>query len=455
MARIRTDRLLSNAAPSTTALSCAIVIALGALAPREAQALRVDYTLDFGAEHNDNLLLTPNDPLETTILRPGLGVELLHDTSVLQMHLSGRAEYRHYDRRGLQDGVDGTFSGRVNWVAIPERLSFSVVDQLTLQPVDTLAADAPGNRQQVNVLSAGPTLQFEWGDDWRGSAELRWIRSEAEVTDEFNSQRADLALRATRRLSPGSRLSFNLQHQRVDFDSDLVARDYDRTQVFARWTRTLNRVDMAVDLGYSRIDYRRALAGYAGGRSDPMFRGSLAWRPNDAHRFDLSYSSLFSDVASDSLADVGEEGGGIQAPPTGVPTGDTVVNASPFLERRLEGEYAWTSTRWTFSVSPFLDRLRYEDTDLFDQDGYGVGVEAGWRARRNLRIGFTAALDHNRYVNLDREDETRRYALDARYQWVRHWSGVLAFARYERRSTEPGQRADQNVVSLALTYHNR
>ncbi|MBX3710734.1 MAG: hypothetical protein KF800_02065 [Lysobacter sp.] len=450
MARTRTYVTL----PATT-LVVAIAAVLAAAMPRDAHALRVNYTLDFGVERNDNLLLTPTDPLETTLLRPGLGVELLHDTSVLQMHLSGRAEYRHYDRRGLQDGVDGTFSGRVNWVAIPERLSFSVVDQLTLQPVDTLAADAPGNRQQVNVLSAGPTLQFEWGDDWRGSAELRWIRSEAEVTDEFDSQRADLALRATRRLSPGSRLSFNLQHQRVDFDSDLVARDYDRTQVFARWTRTLNRVDMAVDLGYSRLDYRRALTGYAGGRSDPMFRGSLAWRPNDAHRFDLAYSSLFSDVASDSLADVGEEGDGIQTPPTGVPTGDTVVNASPFLERRLEGEYAWTSTRWTFSVSPFLDRLRYEDTDQFDQDGYGVGVEAGWRARRNLRIGFTAALDHNRYVNLDREDETRRYALDARYQWVRHWSGVFTLARYERRSTEPGQRADQNVVSLALTYHNR
>lgn len=435
----------------TAALVATIAGALAATMPRDAHALRVNYTLDFSAEHNDNLLLTPTDPLETTILRPGLGVELLHDTSVLQMHLSGRAEYRHYDRRGLQDGIDGTFSGRVNWVAIPERLSFSVVDQLTLQPVDALAADAPGNRQQVNVLSAGPTLQFEWGDDWRGTAELRWIRSEAEVTDAFNSQRAELALRATRRLSPGSRLSFNLQHQRVDFDSTLVARDYDRTQLFARWTRTLNRVDMAVDLGYSRLDYRRSLPGFADGRSDPMFRASAAWRPNDAHRFDLAYSSQFSDVASDALAG----GDDIQAPPTGVPTGDTVVNASPFLERRLEGEYSWTSTRWTFSVSPFLDRLRYEDTDQFDQDGYGVGVEASWRARRNLRIGFTSALDHNRYVHLDREDETRRYSLDARYHWVRHWSGVLTFARYERRSTEPGQRADQNVISLALTYHNR
>ena len=446
MARTRARATL----PAAT-LVAAIAAVLGAATPRDAHALRINYALDFNAEHNDNLLLTPTDPLATTLLRPGLGVEVLHDTSVLQMHLSGRAEYRHYDRGGLQDGIDGTFSGRVNWVAIPERLSFSVVDQLTLQPVDALAADAPGNRQQVNVLSAGPTLQFEWGDDWRGSAELRWVRSEAEITDAFNSRRTDLALRATRRLSPGSRFSFNLQHQQVAFDSEAVARDYDRTQVFARWTRTLNRVDMAVDLGYSRLDYRRALPGFADGRSDPMFRASATWRPNDAHRFDLSYSSQFSDVASDALAGVET----IEAPPAGVQTGDTVVNASPFLERRLEGEYTWTATRWTFSASPFLDRLRYQDTDQFDQNGYGLGVEASWRARRDLRIGFTGALDHNRYVNLDRDDETRRYSLNARYHWVRHWSGVFTLARYERRSSAPGQRADQNVVSLALTYQNR
>ena len=435
----------------TAALVAAISGALSATLPHDAHALRVNYTLDFSAERNDNLLLTPTDPLETTILRPGLGVEAQHDTSALQMHLSGRADYRDYDAGGLQGGVDGIFSGRVNWVAIPERLSFSVVDQLTLQPVNTLTADAPGNRQQVNVVSAGPTLQFEWGEDWRGAAELRYIRSDAEVTRQFNSRRTDLALRAMRRLSPSSRFSFNLQQQRVDFDSELVARDYDRTQVFARWAQTLNRVDMAVDLGYSRLGYRRSLPGFADGRSDPMLRGSLAWRPNDAHRFDLSYSSLFSDVASNALADANQ----IEAPPTRVQTGDTVVNASPFLERRLGGEYGWTSTRWTFGVSPFLDRLRYEGTDQFDQDGYGVGVEASWRARRNLRVGFTSALDHNRYVNLDRDDDIRRYSLNLRYQWVRHWSSVFTVARYERRSTEPSQRADQNVVSLALSYHNR
>lgn len=436
---------------SRTRLYHALLFASLAAIPQAAHALRIDYALDLIVEHNDNLLLTADDPIALTVLRPGVGFEVFHDSSTLQTRISGRAEYRRYDDARFDDVVDGTLNARVNWVAIPERLSFNVTDSLTLQPVDTLSADTPGNRQQVNVLSAGPTLIFEWGDGWRGSTELRYVRSEAEVTDEFNSERVDLALRATKRLSPTSRLAFNAQTQQVDFEQDVIARDYTRSEFFARYSRTLNRLDVAIDAGYSRLDYKRDLPGLAGARSDPMLRTEVTWRPSDLHRFEARLSSAFSDVASSSLASVGDDAG----IPSEIVTGETVVNASPFLERRLETEYAYTATRWTASISPYLDRLRYDDTDEFDQNGWGAGLEVGWRARRNLMLGFAGALDRNEYVNLDREDETRRYAGYARLDWARHWSGMLTLAHYARKSTSAGQDADQNAITLTLSYNNR
>ncbi len=436
---------------SRTRLYHALLLATLAATPHAAHALRVDYVVDLIVERNDNLLLTADDPIALTILRPGLGFDVVHDSSTLQTRITGRAEYRRYGDDRFGDVVDGTLDARVHWVAIPERLSFTVADSLTLQPVDTLAADTPGNRQQVNVLSAGPSLSFEWGDGWRGSTELRYVRSEAEISDEFNSERIDLALRATKRLAPTSRLALNLQTQRVDFQRDVIARDYTRSEFFARYSRTLNRLDFAIDAGYSQLDYTRDLPGRAGARSDPMLRTELTWRPNDSHRFEAQFSSAFSDVASGSLASVGEDSG----LPTGVVTGDTVVNASPFLERRLDTGYAYTSTRWTASVTPYLDRLRYADSDEFDQNGYGAGLEISWRARRNLMLGFSGALDRNEYVNLDREDETRRYAGYARLDWTRHWSAMLTLAHYARESTAAGQDADQNVIGLTISYNNR
>lgn len=436
---------------SRTRLYHALLFAALAATPHAAHALRVDYVVDLIVERNDNLLLTADDPIALTILRPGLGFDIVHDSSTLQTRISGRAEYRRYGDARFADVVDGTLDARVHWIAIPERLSFTVADSLTLQPVDTLAADTPGNRQQVNVLSAGPSLSFEWGDGWRGSTELRYVRSEAEVSDEFNSERIDLALRAIKRLAPTSRLAFNLQTQQVDFEQDIIARDYTRSEFFARYSRTLNRLDFAIDAGYSRLDYDRDLPGRAGARSDPMLRTELTWQPNDSHRFEARLSSAFSDVASGSLASVGEETG----LPAEVVTGDTVVNASPFLERRLETGYAYTSTRWTASFTPYLDRLRYDDTDEFDQNGFGAGLEISWRARRNLMLGFSSAFDRNDYVNLDRQDETRRYAGYARLDWTRHWSGMLTLAHYARESTAAGQDADQNVIGLTISYNNR
>jgi hypothetical protein len=419
------------------------------IVPHAAHALRVDYTIDFTAERNDNLLLTPVDPISLTVLRPGIGFEVFHDSSALQTRITGRAEYRHYGDERFANVVDGALSGRVNWVAIPERLRFTVIDNLSLQPVNTLAPDTPGNRQQVNVLSAGPVLSFDWGNSWRGESELRYIRTEAEVTDQFNSGRVDLALRAIKSLSTTSRLAFNAQIQRVDFEDDIFARDYTRSEVFARYSRTLNRFDIAVDAGYSRLAYRRDFPGQASSRSDPMLRTALTWRPNASHRFDANFSSEFSDMAANSLASDDAEF------PSEVVTGDTVVNASPFLVRRIGTEYAYDSTRWTFSVSPYVDRLRYEDTDQFDRNGRGGGLEAGWRARRNLMLGMTASFNRTDYVNLDREDETRRFGAYVRYNWVRHWSSTLALTRYQRDSTAADQNADQNTVNLTFSYDNR
>ena len=419
--------------------------------PHTAYALRIDNTIDLAAERSDNLLLTPTDPIALTILRPGASFDIHHDSSTLQAHINGRAQYRRYGDDRFGDAFDSSLTGRVNWVAIPERLSFNIVDSLTLQPVDTLAPDTPGNRQQVNVLSAGPTLSFEWGASWRGSPPLRSIRSEAEISDQFNSNRLDLALRAIKPISTTSRLAFNVQTERVDFIDDATARDYTRSALFARYSRTLSRFDLAVDLGYSRLDYRRDLPDFAKTRSDPLLRVELGWQPNASHEIGMRFSSEFSDIAANSLATLGE---GTELP-TEIVTGEAVVNASPYQQRQIEVDYGFTATRWAFGITPYVGRRRYEDIGTFDQNDYGTGTEASCRARRNLRLGVTGSLVHIDYVNLGRQDETRRYAGNIRYDWAKHWSSTFSIARYERHSSTAGQSADQNAIGLTVRYRNR
>jgi hypothetical protein len=426
-----------------TLLSSALLACL----PGTAQAFRVDYNIDFGIERNDNLLLTPDDEVETTILRPGFGFTMTQESSTWQAEFTGRGEYLDYRDDRFDDTFEGVLTGRLNWVIVPERLSFTVEDDLSIQPVDTLLPDTPGNRQEVNVFAAGPTLLFDLGQTLRGAAELRYINSDAEITDEFNSSRVNLALRAIKELSPTSDVSANLQMQRVDFERDLVARDYDRNDLFARYTRRMASTEFAIDAGLSRIEYREG----GGSRSEPLLRVEGTWHSGERHHITLRASSQFSDTASDALAGIDPT----SVVPGSIPIGEAVVNASPYEERGLDLQYRFTSPRVTAIFAPYYNRLRYVDTDEFDQNTYGARGDVSWQLRPRLDAGVYGAIGRVSYLRTDREDETREVGAYASYDWTRHLSTRLSVLRHERDISVAGEDARQNIILLTFRYQNR
>ncbi len=415
--------------------------------PGTAWAARVDYNLDLGMEWNDNVTLAPSDPIDQRYLRSGIGFLVTENNSSVQAHADGRVEYRDYEDDVFSDTVDGTLSGSLNWIAIPQRLYFLVEDNLSIQPVDALVPDAPGNRQQVNVFSAGPTMMFNWSPTLQGQAELRYVNSDAEVTDEFNSQRLALALRTIKEFTPTSRASLNVQGQRVDFEDDIVARDYNRYDVFGRYSRTLAQFELGTDLGYSRIEYRQG----SQTRSEPLFRFDATWSPNERHSLTVLASSQFSDTAIDALSSIEADA----TLPENVLTGDAVVNASPYEIRNLELEYTFTNTRLNFMVAPYVQKRNYVDSDEFDQKNRGARFDLHWLVRQSLTLGTYATHEKLEYTVLNREDKTTRLGATLRYEWSRHWSLGLLWERYKRESTDLGQDVSQNIVYLSVSYTNR
>lgn len=424
-------------------VALAAAFAIAALATQDAVAARLEYTLDLGVGRNDNLNFSPDDPREDTIYRPGVGFSLTEDSEKVHASVAGRVEYRHYADGTYDNGVDGEVSGRVDWHAIPNRLTFTVEDTLGLEAIDTLEADSPDNRQQVNVFSAGPNLAFRVGAAMDGEVELRYVDTEAEVTDEFNSSRIDLAVRTTRRLDAASNLAFNLRVQSVDFDNEITGRNYQRADLYGRYERHLRRFDLGLDAGYSTINYKRG----SGDRSEPLLRGDVTWIPSDAHRFRLGVAQQFSDAATDAMEQLDD---GVVAPGS-ILTGDTVINASPFKERRATFDYTYTSTRYSAAMESYAHRLDYVDSDEFDQTGRGVRATLLWVLNSRLVAGAFAGIDTVRYSQLEREDKFHRYGLNLSRTFTSHWSGRLELSRIERE-TRPGPDAQQNSLFLVIRY---
>jgi len=418
----------------------------------QAQAVRVDYRADFAIERNDNLLLTPYNTFGTTIFRPGLGWLLSEQTSSWQAALAGRGEYLQYQDSRFDSGARGALSGVVNWTALPDRLDFTLENDLSLQPVNTLLPDTPANRQQINVLSVGPSLRFDVGRSMQGIAELRYINSRAEITEQFNSDRASGALRLVRDLSPTSTLSGNLQAQSVYYDSDnagrLLLRDHDRTDAYLRYTKTLASLDLSLDAGGSRIAFKNA----GDERSGELLRAQGTWRSGDRHQVTARASRQFSDTATDALTHINPS---IAQPPGSISVGTSVVNASLYEERGMRLRYAYTGPRGTVVLAPYYNRLRYLDNDQLDQNARGARGELRWQARPRLTLGTQAAITKISYLERDRVDELREYSVHADYDWTRQVSSRLALTRRQRDLSIFDEDANQNLILLSLSYQNR
>src|SRR5690606_32833384 len=226
------------AMPRRSRICVAVLLAVAASHPAPADAVRIDYSLDLGVEHNDNVAMDAFDPQSQNILQAGLGYTITEETSTVRLMLTGRADYLHYEEV-YSDRLDAMLRGRFDWMAVPDRLQLTVEDTMTTRPVDGLLPDTPANRQRINTFSAGPTLFFRWGGTTEGAAEARFIRDTAEETRELNAKRLATTLSASREFDGTSRISVHGGMEWIDYDHDDAARDVDRQDLFARYERDL------------------------------------------------------------------------------------------------------------------------------------------------------------------------------------------------------------------------
>jgi len=432
---------------SSTRLARAISLAL-AIVATPALAGQFNYSFYGGVEHSDNINLSATAPVSQWVLIPGFGFDYAQQGATLQAHVTGAAEYRDYMGGPYANQKLGELAGLANWTVLPERLDFTAQDYASVQPVSTLSSDAPGNQQQTNVLTVGPTLHFDLGRALRGQAELRYINSRASRTTEFNSSRGEAALRLMRDISPTSQLSLNLESQKVNFD-DSGEVNYRRDEAFVRYVRKLAHLDLDVAAGWSRI----RLNGGLGSASDPLARAGLRWHASARNTFGISFTRSYSDAAQDliNLVEPAETGTRVSAP-LSIQTGGAVIGSGIYLERRLDAHYDYSGERFTFSVSPWYRKLHYVEGVQPDQTGRGGDVGVDYRLSARLTLSGYANYERENYTALARRDTTTNIGVALRQLVNRHWSWRVSLLDRHRTSTAPNSGYRAKEVYLGVVY---
>lgn len=427
----------------TPSLLC---VALLTAASTSANAFRIDYTVDFGIEHDDNVLMSPTDAEDSNALRAGFGFAVSEETSAVRANAGGRFEYFNYLDGPRSNAFESSLSGRLDWFLVPETFSFTIEDVMEMRPIDRFAADTVDNRQRVNVLSLGPNLQFNWSRAVRGLFELRWIDSRAEEDDDLESQRISAALHAIRELDPTSSLSLSLRGQDVDFEHDLMSRDHRRYDGYIRYQKQLNRLGFGLDAGYTWVDY-------ADGSSPahPMFRARLDWAVSARSTLTFGAAHQLTDSSDSALAGITATAG----VPDRLTTASTSVTTSLYEEDRFEATWSHRRDRLGLMIGPYYERVDFLDATAFDETRRGLVMQVTYRLAPTWDLRGYADVARSDFNAIDLRTEDRRYGFGIAKTWSRHWSSALDYVHYRRDADGALGDSRQNVWYLTVTYRNR
>ncbi len=428
--------------PASNTLARAMALALAA-GSGSAWGGTLDYTLYAGIQHSNNITLSTQNPVSQNELIPGFNFTYLQQGSTLQANVIGTLEYHDYPGNRFDSQTQTQLAGQANWTVLPQRLDFSVADYAGVQPVDSLASNAPGNQQQTNVFSLGPILHFQFGDTMRGQAELQYVNSYASKVSDFNSSRGMAAFRLFRDISPTAQLSANAETQHVWF-SNSADTNFDRDELYARYTSKLAQFDTDVVLGWSQLHFA-----HAPNDSKPLARVTLDWRATLRSTFTLSGVYQYSDAAQDMLQPLDRV---VSTSSGGISTGDAAINPQVYQEQRLEAIYAFHSERLTLSLTPIIGKLHYLHDPTLDQTSRGGVVSLAYRLQPTVTLSGFADGERLTYSDLGRRDTTVRLGVDLSQQWTPHWNWHASVTRQRRNSNAVSQSYRETEIFFGVVY---
>lgn len=412
-----------------------------------------DWTLEAGIEQSDNINRRENGGKSQTLLVPRATFSYDQSGSTLQAHAIGELEYIHYVQGDFDDELRGALAGTLNWNIVPQRLALSVLDTSTVQPVDILVNNGPGNFQQVNVFSIGPVLSFRMGGTWHGQLEAHYINTLASESKAFDTDRELGAFRVIDDLNATDQISANFEAEHVRLQNpDLVvgpiADGYDHYDAYLHYLSQLKSVTVDLTLGESRYSFGSGLAD----ENSVLARARIDWRMDLHNSFSIGGARQLADAAADMLLYPDQLVAFKDMAAGDLGVGNAVVTPDVYRERMLDADYSWEGDRLHVSVGPYYRRINYLGDTTLNRNERGAGVDLSWRLTPVMTLSFDAGAARVNYTTIDRRDKGYGFGPSLTDQLTPHWSWRAELLHHHLSSTEADRGYTDNVAFFVLAY---
>lgn len=420
----------------TNAMAVAIATALCA-AP--AAAAELEYGVDVGVGHSDNISRVPTGENSATMLATGVELDWLRQEGRLHADVDLDLDYVDYRDNTYGGEVTGMAEANLRMRFVPQRFEWVLTESFGQAEIDPFAASTPDNRENVNYLTTGPDITFRVGS--AGSVTLFGRYSATDFEDSnIDDQRKLGGLAFARDLSTRSRLSVNVTAERVDFDSPVPDEGYDRQSAFLRFDIEGARTTIGAEAGYTEIHDDGDTS------SSPLLELDVTRRLSERSTLVFRGGIRSSDAAS-ALRAGNEIGGGFQGGAGRTATSD------PFETRHASLGWQFVGPRTQLELSAGIEDDEYENVSLFDRKQTNYLASASRQVTPRFTVRLQGSL-HSSDFDTGADDDELRYGLFLSWNASGRLYIEPEIERFDRNSSNPLSEYEETRYFLRFAWRN-
>ena len=391
------------------ALSIALSFTVANLA--EAQSNYTELNVLAGVAHSDNISRSSGsitDPAqEETVYLGGLDFNVDSSSSRYRLEAIGIIERRQYEKGVFDDETIGRLVGTLDWILAEETLFWNFSANHGQEIVDPFQAITPENREDVTIVSTGPTLILPIGARTFLNTSVSLLEARYEKRP-LDNTRLQGGLSLQRQIAPKRTVSLNMGGSQVEYDEDQLLPEIDQLNASIGFEAETARDEWSINLGWNNFEVR--------GQDGDGFLLDLAVRRalTESASLSISASSKYS-------------------------TNGDIFRLDQQLES-LTPDYGLFDPG-ALDIQSFGDVFRY--------DLVSIGYNQSFR-RTNVNLsGSWGAEEYETTTGLDREIFAARASLR---RDLSETISITAFASFSSRDYDLEDRADDDsIFGLSFT----
>lgn len=414
------------------------LLAVACIGSRPAQAAAPGYEIQVGVIESDNIERLPSGGTSDTIGVQELGFTWHDKRPWLDADIDADVSYLEYFPHTYSDKFIGNFLGDARINLAPELLSWDIAENFGQVPLAPLAPLTPGNRENINYFSTGPTLSMPVGSTTQLDVTGKYGRVDYQVSP-LDSTILTGGVGLLHDISTVSKISINARDESIRFANNELNPDYDRQEVFGRFDTKGSRTDLEIDLGYGRLRLPGASDGI------PLARLVLSHRLSASSTIGASLGHDYSDGPDSFRLVQAVQGATLNTMPI-------LAAAEPFVGSY--GTLAWNfrRARTTLNLSASYFRDRYQTDATLSNNRTVVEALVARQITPVLQLALTEDLVRWQFISAGESTTTTDTVVHLTWRVGTRLSVFLAYYLAKGSGNVAGFQYAENRVWLSIGY---